>query len=179
MKRIIGISLVFIFLFISVKGVFAQPVEGKKFEFSTSASMWNVRIEGATETETVFNIPVRIGLYIFKGLEIEPELFLTIPEDGDGTGILLLGNLAYNFKASEKVNLFVLGGFGFGNSAQSFSIAFDYDENVTALNFGGGLKFLVGNSAAIRFEYRFTSFSAEGDHIRTDNNLYFGVSIFF
>lgn len=179
MKRILGICMVFLFLFISGKGVFAQPVEGKKFEFSTSASMWNVKLEGATETETVFNIPLRIGLFIFKGLEIEPELFLTIPEDGDGTGILLLGNVAYNFKASEKVNLFVLGGFGFGNSAQSFSLAFDYDENITALNFGGGIKYLIGNSAAIRLEYRFTSFSGEGYHIRTDNNLFIGVSIFF
>lgn len=179
MKKVLRIIISCVFILFIVKGIFAQPVEGKKFEFSTSASMWNVKFEGDPDSETVFNIPLRIGFYLFKGLEIEPEVFLTLPEDGEETGILVLGNLAYNFKATDHVNLFILGGLGFGNSVQSFGIAWDYDESISVLNFGGGIKYLIGNSAALRLEYRFTSYSVDGDHHRTDNNLYLGVSLFF
>jgi hypothetical protein len=176
MKRFIGIICVFLFIFILVKGTFAQPVQDKKFEFSTSAAMWNIKIEGS-DAETIFNVPLRIGYFIYKGLELEPEILLTIPEDG-GTGILIQGNLSYNFKASEKVFPFILGGFGFGNAQKIFGIAMDTDENVTVLNFGAGMKFMVGNSAAIRVEYRLTKYSMDIFE-RTDNNFLVGVSIFF
>lgn len=178
MKRILGICMVFIFLFISVKGVFAQPVESKKFEFSTSASIWNIKFDGG-ETNTIINVPLRLGYFIYKGLEIEPEILLTIPEDGDGTGILILGNLSYNFKASEKMFPFVFGGLGFGNAEKFFGVAMDTDESITFFDFGAGIKFIVGNSAAIRIEYRFTKYTGEFGPDRTDNNILTGVSIFF
>ncbi len=158
--------------------MFAQPVEGIKFEFSTSFSMGNVKNERGIETETVFNIPLRVGLFVFEGLEIEPELLLTIAEGCDRTGVLFLGNLVYNFKASEKVNIFILGGFGFGNLAQSFSPAFNYTQNIAAKNFGGGIKYFIGSSVAIRFEYRIASYSEYGNHLRIDHNIYLGMSIF-
>ncbi len=180
MKKMLGIFALILFAFISVQGASAQPVEGKRFEFSTSASMWNVKSEWSDETETWINIPLRIGFFVYKGLEIEPELFLTIPTDeSEYTGILFLGNISYNFKASKRAIPFILGGFGIGNGPQSFSMAWDWEESITALNFGAGIKYIVGNSAAIRIEYRFTSYSAEGEHFRTDNNIYLGVSIFF
>ena len=180
MKRLIGTFIVFLFIFISVKGTFAQPIQGKKFEFSTSASMWNIKFEWDDEATTIFNLPLRIGFFAYKGLEIEPEVLLTIPEDGDGTGIHVLANVSYNLKVSDKTILFFLGGYGFGNSSPIYRIAFDEDESITALNFGGGIKYLVSNTAAIRLEYRYTSYTDEqGDHFRTDNNFYLGVSIFF
>jgi len=180
MKRLIGIFIVFLLIFISVKGTFAQPIQDKKFEFSTSASMWNIKFEGAVEATTIFNVLLRIGFFAYKGIEIEPEVLLTIPEDGDGTGIHVLANVSYNLKTSDKTILFFLGGYGFGNSSPAYRIAWDADESITALNFGGGIKYLVSNSAAIRLEYRYTRYSDEdGDHFRTDNNIYLGVSIFF
>ncbi len=61
---------------------------------------------------------------------------------------------------------------------------------VTAFNFGAGIKYLVGNTAALRIEYRFTKYSGEEtktsiwgtwtDKVdRTDNNVFVGLSIFF
>ncbi len=179
MKKACGVFILILFLLVSAKTSSAQAVEGKRFEFSTSASMWNVKYRWSTETRTVFNVPVRIGFFLFKGLEIEPEVFLTIPEDSDYTGILFLGNLVYNFKASKKAIPFILGGFGIGNGLQEFSIAEDWGESVTALNFGAGIKFLVGSSAALRIEYRFTKYWEAGEYLRTDNNIYVGFSVFF
>jgi opacity protein-like surface antigen len=51
--------------------------------------------------------------------------------------------------------------------------------SVFAFNFGAGLKALIGNSAALRLEYRYISYSEEGNHFRTDQNILAGVSIFF
>jgi hypothetical protein len=178
MKKLIGIFAVILVSLAIVEVTFAKPIRGKKFEFSTSASMWNVKLKDG-ETETLINLPIRLGFFIFKGLEIEPELFLTIPED-EGLGYLLLANFSYNFKVSEKIIPFILGGAGYGNSEQSFSLAFDYDTNIFALNFGAGIKYLVGNSAAIRIEYRFIKYSGKYDWFdRTDNNIFVGLSIFF
>lgn len=178
MKKVIRIFTLFLISLTIVEITFASPIKGKKFEFSTSASMWNVKFKDG-ETETFINLPVRIGFFIFKGLEIEPELFLTIPE-GEELGYLLLANFSYNFRVSEKLIPFILGGAGFGNSEQSFSLAFDYDTNIFALNFGAGIKYILGNSAAIRIEYRFVKYSGEYNWVyRTDNNFFVGLSVFF
>lgn len=169
--------LILLFLVLS-EATFAQPVKNKKFEFSTSASIWNVKFEG-TETETLINIPIRLGFFVFKGFEIEPELFLTIPE-GEDLGYLLLANVSYNFKVSNKFIPFILAGGGYGNSEQSFSVVYDYGADIFVINFGGGIKYLVSDSAAIRMDYRFTKYLAEGYWLdRTDNNVFFGLSIFF
>ncbi|NIO49978.1 MAG: outer membrane beta-barrel protein [Candidatus Aminicenantes bacterium] len=180
MRRLIGIFIIFLLIFISVKGTYAQPIQDKKFEFSTSASMWNIKFEWNDEATTIFNMPLRIGFFAYKGIEIEPEVLLTIPEDGDGTGIHVLANVSYNLKASKKTIVFFLGGYGFGNASPIYTVAWDEDESITAWNFGAGIKYLVNSSAAIRLEYRYTRYSDEqGEHFRTDNNFYLGVSIFF
>lgn len=189
MKRILVISILILAIPIIVSETFAQPAQGKKFEFSTSASMWNVKSDDG-ETETVFNLPIRIGFFIFKGLEIEPELFLTIPEESDETGYVILANLSNNFKTSENLMLFVLGGGGYGNGSRYFDFVWDNDMGVTIYDFGAGIKYLVGDSAAVRLEYRFTKYSGEKTYSypwgtwideldRTDNNLLLGISIFF
>lgn len=188
MKRFIGVFIVVLFVFMSVKVSFAQPVKGKKFEFSTSASMWNVKDDG--ETETVINLPIRIGFFIYKGLEIEPELILTIPEESEETGYIILANVSYNFKASETLIPFILAGGGYGNGPRFFDFVLDYDMGVTVFNFGAGIKYIVGNTAAIRIEYRFTKYSGEETETsfwgtwtnkldRTENNVFVGLSIFF
>lgn len=178
MKKLLKISVLTLILSSVIQIGFSQPVNGKKFEFSTSASIWNVKFSGQ-ETETVFNIPVRLGFFVFKGFEIETEMFLTIPE-GEDLGYLLLANISYNFKASKRFIPFILAGGGYGNSEQSFSVVYDYGADIFAVNFGGGLKYLISNSAAIRMDYRFTKYLAEGYWLdRTDNNIYFGLSIFF
>jgi opacity protein-like surface antigen len=183
MKKILGISIAIFFVTFSVTGAFAQLPNNKRFEFSTSASMLNYKYEGG-DTHTWINIPLRIGFFVYKGLEIEPELFLTIPtEDTEYTGILVLGNISYNFKGSKKLVPFILGGAGIGNGPQAFSFVSDSDLKFTAINFGAGIKWFVSDSAAIRIEYRFIKYSGENSYFynndRTDNNIYLGVSIFF
>jgi opacity protein-like surface antigen len=117
-------------------------------------------------------------------------LFLTIPEESDETVYVILANLSYNFKTSENLMLFVLGGAGYGNGSRLFDFVLDNDMGVTVYNFGAGIKYLVGNSAALRIEYRFTKYSGEKTESyswgtwtdkldRTDNNVLLGVSIFF
>ena len=186
MKKCIRIFVISLFVIISVKVIFAQPVKGKKFEFSTSASMWHIK-EKDRDPETVINLPVRLGYYVFKGLEIEPELFYSV-RDGEDAGYLILANLSYNFNISKKDVVFILGGGGFGNSPHYFTVVYDYNINVKAYNFGLGLKHLVSNSAAIRIEYRYTKYSGKEwndfdmtyyEIDRTDSNIFVGISIFF
>jgi hypothetical protein len=189
MKKFFTTLTVILFVFIISDHSFAQPLEGKKFEFSTSASMWNIKSDGG-ETETLINLPIRMGFFVFKGLEIEPELFFTIPEESEDIGYIIIGNLSYNFKTSGNLMLFALGGAGFGNGQRLLDLVVDQEMGVTVYNFGAGLKYLVGDSAAIRIEYRHTNYSGEktgtsmwGDWTdkldRTDNNIFIGVSIFF
>jgi len=181
MKRILVISILILAIPIMVSETFAQPVQGKKFEFSTSASFWSTKYKEAEESSTAFNVSLRFGHFIFKGLEIEPELVLTIPDESEDTGYFFLGNLAYNFKASEKVIAFLLAGAGYGNGLRIFSWVMDVDTGIIALNFGAGIKYLISESAALRIEYRFTKYSAkEEDWLdRTDNNVLLGLSVFF
>jgi hypothetical protein len=178
MKKIMKIFLLIFSFFILSKVIFSQPFQSKKFEFSTSASLWNVKFKDQ-ETETLVNIPIRLGFFVYKGLEIEPELFLTIPE-GEDLGFLLLASVSYNFKVSDKFIPFILAGGGYGNSEQNLSVAYDYSADIFAIHFGGGIKYLVSDSAALRMDYRFTKYLAEGYWLdRTDNNVFFGLSIFF
>ncbi len=183
-----------LFAFVTSVGVFAQPVSGKKFEFSTSASIWNIKYKDADESTTIVNLPLRFGFFIFKGLEIEPEVMLTIPDESEETGYFLSGNLAYNFNASEKAILFILVGVGYGNGTEAFSWVWDQDMGVTLINAGGGVKWLVGDSAALRLEYRFSNYSGKKEETynywgyswtetyeldRTDHKFFVGLSIFF
>jgi len=47
-----------------------------KWEFSTSASLDinKVKYNGDSATRTTFSIPVRVGYFITKNIEIEPEI---------------------------------------------------------------------------------------------------------
>ena len=186
MNKHIRVLCIFLFAILSVKVLFAQPIKGKKFEFSTSASMWVIKDEYG-EDEAVLNLPIRLGYYVFKGLEIEPEIFYSI-QDAEDDGFLILANLSYNFTFSEKDVVFILGGGGFGNSPQYFTVVNNVDIIISAINFGIGLKHLVGNSAAIRIEYRYTKYSGKVYRAipmtyyridRTVSNIYVGISIFF
>lgn len=182
MKKILGISLLVLFLIFSATGAFAQLPNNKRFEFSASASMASYYYDvDKSEKYSWLNIPLRIGFFIYKGLEIEPELFLTIPTGGTQyMGILVMGNVSYNFKSLKKLVPFILGGAGVGNGPQTLYYVSDWGRTFTAFNFGAGIKWLVGDSAAIRIEYRFIRYLDEYDYNdRTDNRLYFGVSIFF
>jgi len=169
-------------LFLGATFAASQPVAGKKFELGTSFAFSNFKFSDSTGSYTVWNLSLRLGYFVWKGLEIEPEVMLQKFEESD-LAYSLCGNLAYNFKTSGNLVPFVLAGAGIGNG---FSVGpiIEGDSGVTAflLNFGGGVKYVIGNSGAIRLEYRFTrNHITEGDLF--DNvNLHWiliGVSLFF
>ncbi|MDI6698694.1 MAG: outer membrane beta-barrel protein [Candidatus Saccharicenans sp.] len=94
-------------------------------------------------------------------------------------------NGVYNFKTSTSFRPFLLAGPGINNGIRyGFVMEADDDLSGLALNAGGGLKYLIGNNAAFRFEYRYT-------HNRLKWELYYekesfnhhqflvGLSLFF
>jgi hypothetical protein len=157
----------------------AQPVPEKKWEFSTSGYFSSMKGKGDSESYDLLNLAMRLGYFVYKGLEIEPEFLLTIPDDSEDTGILFLGNVAYNFGVSKNVTPFILAGFGIGNGARYLSIIWDLEETVTVLDVGVGIKYTVGHSAGLRLEYRFCHVMMEDDDYLNDHQIMVGISLFF
>lgn len=183
----------------------SQPVEGKKFELSTglSFSAYSYRPSGEpagySSKQSYFNIPVRFGWFFWKGLEFEPELMLTFYHssynDGAGysysyheTGDILSGNLLYNFKLNKSHFVpFVLAGFGFGNAIpyEDFAEKWESGAKTTTPNLGFGVKYLFGNTAALRLEYRYRNFRIKytGEGAATEhvilNSVILGICLFF
>jgi opacity protein-like surface antigen len=181
-------AILTILLFVSVVAM-AQPVEKKKWEFSTAISYSNFKYSsgGYSYTEYVLNIPLRLGYFAWKGLEIEPEIMLT-KWKGEDMGWLLGAGLAYNFAtANKKLVPFVRGGIGFGNGFSYLdTISGSSGVHCTAPNLGAGLKYLVGGSAALRLEYRFTHNHLSGGGIDDGGSenvnshlIFIGISVFF
>ena len=166
-----------------------RPVEGKKWEFSTAFGFESYSYEGSMGAATILNFPVRLGYYLWKGLEFEPELkFTSYHYSGGGSesGALFSLNLAYNFKLkSPRLIPFVLGGYGFGDGyAHLLMFVEPLPDGVsaTAYDFGGGIKYLFGNIAALRLEYRYTHWMSEKLGFSNDyniHNIFVGISLFF
>jgi hypothetical protein len=171
-------ALLVLLVFAVSSGALAQPVPEKKFEFSASASFSSMKDKDWHEAK-VLNVALNFGYFIYKGLEIEPEFLLYSCDVTDQTGFLFLGNVAYNFRAFKNVTPFVLAGIGLGQGFPCEYIFVDPGENVTALNFGGGIKYTVGNSAGLRLEYRFAHFMMEDDDYLNDNHIFLGICLYF
>jgi hypothetical protein len=168
-----------VLLFLGATFAVSQPVPGKKFEFSTAFSFASMKSSGDTESYTFLSLPLRVGYYIWKGLEFEPELILMKFDDSDAA-YNLNGNLSYNFNTSGRLKPFLLAGAGFGNGvAYGAIVEGDPDLNATLLNFGGGVKYVIGTSGAIRLEYRYTHNElAEGETVDL-HQVFIGVALFF
>lgn len=183
-KRLVSLTLL---IMVGAMFAAAQPVPGKKFELGTAASLWSYSYEynGYSNSYTILNVPVRFGWFIWKGLQIEPEVLMTIPigEGGGDMSYFLTGNLVYNFKASPKLFPFIGGGGGYGNGIPFLGWV-EGGSGSKAWAFDGlaGFKYLLGNSAALRVEYRFMRYWWESDW--SDETGYIhqalvGLSIFF
>ena len=167
----------------------AQPVPGKKFEFGTSLSLYSLSWEDefSSGSFTLLNVPIRFGWFIWKGLEIEPEVVWTIPisESGKDSSYFLQAHLAYNFKAGKRLVPFVGGTIGTGNGIPYLGWAQGGGGNATGYGGLAGVKYLLGDIAAIRAEYRllFYDWNDEGDPIfdetGTIHQFLVGLSIFF
>ncbi|NIO48595.1 MAG: outer membrane beta-barrel protein [Candidatus Aminicenantes bacterium] len=180
-----------------------QP-EGNKgrkgdIEFSTAASLDIDRIKeeidgvevGEVLTLSTFSVPVRVGIFLTNNLEIEPEViynYMRISSDGEyasQTEAILLANVAYNFGTSSKVMPFMVGGAGITIISRSATDVETVSESGFAWNVGAGIKWFAANSVALRFEYRFISFSItevdifELKQSHTVHRIFAGISIFF
>jgi opacity protein-like surface antigen len=182
MKKMMALTVVAVLL--ASTAALAQPLVTKKWELSTAISFTSFSLSGATGSETVVNIPLRLGYVIWKSLEVEPEIMYT-KFKGSTAGYLISGNVLYNFLNVHKSLVpFVLAGIGFGNGLTYAGISEgSSDVNSLALHFGAGVKYVVGNSAAFRLEYRYSHYHLTETGFSPDNynfhQLLTGISLFF
>jgi hypothetical protein len=184
MKKILAVFAVLLFVGTLAQ---AQPIETKKWELGTAISYTSLRYSepGYASSTYMWSVPIRVGYFVWKGLEIEPELMLTKFKGGD-TAWLLGGHLVYNFLAPKNFVPFVLAGISFGNGiSYAGLIEGSSDVHSTAPHFGAGLKYVVGSSAAVRLEYRYTHYRLTGtvddggSETYDSHQVFLGVSIFF
>jgi len=170
-------------LLLGVTFAASQPVPGKKFEFSTAFSFTSLKFSGDTGSDTFLSLPVRVGYYFWKGLEFEPELML-MKFKGSDAAFNLNGNLSYNFNTSGRLKPFLLAGAGLGNGV-AFGALVEGGTGIhaTLLNFGGGVKYVLGTSGAIRLEYRYTHNQMSKGDIPSQNvnlhQVFIGIALFF
>ena len=168
----------------------AQPVAGKKFELGTAVSFFSIKEDGSEGGSWGYlTVPVRFGYFIWKGLEIEPEIQVTIPVNSEGKGdttYFLLGNLTYNFATSGKLVPFIGGGAGFGNGIPFFLglVEGSSDEKTFAFDGVVGLKYIIAKVAALRAEYRFNRFTWDAPWMiekekGTFHQFFVGICLFF
>ena len=177
-----------VLLFLGATFALSQPVPGKRFELGTSVSFYSVKYEyadGFTNSWTVLSVPIRFGWFVWKGLEVEPELILTIPmgKDRSATAHFLQANVAYNFETSGKFVPFIGGSAGFGNGIPN--MGWSSGDKATAFGALAGVKYLLGNIAAIRAEYRLFWYNwkdfvnPDFDETGTVHQILIGLSVFF
>jgi hypothetical protein len=180
MKRVIIVLTVFFFLGTLV--VSAQPT-GKKWELGGGFSYTSYKFKGDTTSEWAYNFPLRVGYYVWQGLEFEPEFMLT-KYKGEKAGTIFNLNVAYNFMSPGSIQPFILAGIGFGKGTPVANVAVPIDPfNAFLINLGGGVKCLIGNSAAVRFEIRYTHNHLTATDYVAENvsiiNFIVGFSVFF
>lgn len=181
MRSFIKMFVSILIVFFAVETIFAQ-IEKGKIEFSTAASFMSRKYEYSEEAWTSINVPIRLGYFITKNIEIEPELFFTKYKEED-VGFMAIGNVAFNFIPSGengKAIPFLLGGFGYGNSGTflpNFLMPGSEDKTWTVLNIGAGVKMFVADPVALRFEYKLQKLM--GDTDATYHFVLTGISLFF
>ena len=150
--------------------VSAQPVEGKKFELGTSVDYYSFGSSGSTWA-SYLSVPVRFGWYIWKGLEIEPQVTVSIPLKNAGyfkAAYIGSLNVFYNYKIGKKFIPFAGGGFGLGNGLPypmytNGSILAYSGWKTWAWDLAGGVKYLLSDSVVLRVEYRYSRYHLGGD----------------
>ena len=162
----------------------------KKFEFSTAVSFQSVKYDDDDLSPKMWNIPFRVGFFVVPWLEVEPEVMLTKTTYyiREPWSYLVSLNVSANFLRPKRAVPFVLTGVGFGNGVPWMGqVSGGSDVDSSAMNFGGGLKFFIIPSAALRVEYRFSHFwisylSFDDERIHTYVDLHqvlIGVSLAF
>ena len=145
-----------------------------KWEFSSAASFY-FEPEVYEKDKLGIYIPARIGCFITKNIEIEPEFNITYrdSEFDSITRNLLFANLAYNFFVSSRIMPFLLAGAGIIKLEEEVYIEWPRIYNKLVLNAGAGFKWLFVRRVAMRIEYRIIHY-----RYTTRHNMLIGISVF-
>ena len=145
-----------------------------KWEFSSAASFY-FEPEVYEEDKLGIYIPARIGCFVTRNIEIEPEFNISYrdSEFDSITRNLLLANLAYNFNVSPRIMPFLLAGAGIIKLEEEVYIEWPRIYNELVLNAGAGLKWFVIKRVALRIEYRIIHYP-----YTTRHNMLLGISVF-
>lgn len=156
-----------------------------RWEFSTAASiaLTTTSAGKASVSGSTVTVPVRLGYFVTKNFEIEPELLFerTSLEETSQSTLSCFGNAAYNFPSASRVTPFVLAGVGLQSVSASSGSASE-TESCFAFNGGGGVKFFVSDKAALRLEYRLVFFKSGESEAKTNTTIHrilAGLSLFF
>ena len=128
-----------------------------RWEFSSAASFY-FEPEVYEKDKLGIYIPARIGCFVTKSIEIEPEFNISYrdSEFDSITRNLLFVNLAYNLNVSPRIMPFLLAGGGIIIKRVEVWIPEEWPApyNELVLDAGAGLKWLFVKKIALRIEYR-------------------------
>ena len=150
---------------LSTTSLLAQLPEGKNKELSFSGSYQDYSSASGFSNSGSILLSPRIGIFVLKGLEIEPEALLMV-SSGSEPVYMLNGNVSYNFNPIRKSMPFLLIGYGISNTFPFFNVPVTrVDYSVNVLNVGFGMKSFVSDDIAIRLEFRYQKFSGQGSTV--------------
>ena len=149
----------------SAASLLAQLPEGKNKEFSFSGSYQDYSSGSGSSSSGSILMSPRIGFFVLKGLEIEPEAVVMV-SSGSEPAYMLNGNVSYNFGPIRKSMPFLLIGYGVGNTVPFFNVPFTrVDYSINVLNVGFGMKSFVTEDIAFRLEFRYQKLSGQGSTV--------------
>ncbi len=151
-------------------------------DLSFSHNSFDSDIPGDDFTFTEFTFSPRIGFFLTRNLELEPQFLFTstdldqeIGNDISENHFGILFNVAYNFDTQTRVVPFV--NFGFGFLTNDFS-EFPLDDNTSLIfpNLSVGLKTFLTQKNALRLEIKYTRYDdALGEDVLVNNSFSVGA----
>jgi hypothetical protein len=163
-------------------------------EISISGAYVHISEGSGGEGSGFLTVTPRIGWFVWKGLEIEPEVYFVASSTGS-LYYALNGNVSYNFSVQRGAVFFLLVGYGFGTLIPMGSLGgVGLESTMLGLvNIGGGLKIMAADNVAFRIEGRYIQATGEqsidygiGAYSYPTRsidtrvlNILFGFSIFF
>ncbi len=187
LKKVFVVGLI---VLIPTGTIFSQVAKGDK-ELSAAVSFAHAKFK--EDSFLSFRLAGRIGFFVSRNVEIEPELTigklgddLFSEEDGLKMGYILSCNLAYHFTPDKKTVPFILAGFGISNAMMPYFhnvvTAGMEDKTFKVINAGAGFKLFSGKCFAVRLEYRFQHFFEGGGEFDFKYSYHYGligISVFF
>ncbi|MGA2296791.1 MAG: hypothetical protein ABSG15_04495 [FCB group bacterium] len=190
MKKVV-LSLIVLVLFNT--NLFSQFKQGQ-VELSASAGLGSQKFEqsysslygnsSSSESHSYLMLSVMPGIFIVNGFSFEPEIGMTTVEN-EQPGFLLLANVSYTYLIPKtaiapfaRIGYGVSNGMGFPNQYLIGQVSDKLDLDI--FNIGAGIKNLIGQSAVLRLELNYRSFSQSRSSGKTTESfiaLLFGFGI--